>query len=146
MMCVLSIAVTHLLGAAFMLLLIYYPHFYHSAETAQHRAALEAGSETLAVTPALAQSLADDPCIICFDTFEAGQQARRLGPCGHLFHTECIDTWLERRLRSVPRISCPVCSAVIHDDLAPIDDSDPAVARDLAWLTELRRNHPGFFW
>ena len=77
--------------------------------------------------------------------FEQGQQTRRLTPCGHLFHTSCIDEWLERRLRSVPRLACPVCSVVI-DDAQPEEESDPSVARDLAWLTELRRSHPGFFW
>ena len=32
------------------------------------------------------------------------------------------------------------------DDAQPEEESDPSVARDLAWLTELRRSHPGFFW
>lgn len=35
MLCVASIATTHLLGATFMLLLIYYPHLYHDAEKAR---------------------------------------------------------------------------------------------------------------
>lgn len=145
MLCVLSIASTHLLGAGFMLMLIYYPHFYHDAEQAQQKAVLDRCSAVLTVDAALAEELSEDPCIICFDSFSVGDDARRLAPCNHLFHTACIDAWLERRLRSVPRLSCPVCSTVVGDD-AGVEDSDPAVARDLAWLTELRRNHPGFFW
>eukprot|EP00908_Phaeocystis_cordata_P024203 Transcript_6676.p4 GENE.Transcript_6676~~Transcript_6676.p4 ORF type:complete len:191 (+),score=73.65 Transcript_6676:744-1316(+) len=147
MLCVASIASTHLLGAGFMLMLIYYPHVYHDAEKTHQRATLERCSRCLTVDPPLCAALADDPCIICFDAFEVGQPTRRLMPCGHIFHTACIDTWLERRLRSVPRLSCPVCSVLVGDDAThEASDSDPAVARDLAWLTELRRNHPGFFW
>ena len=131
--------------AGFMLMLIYYPHFYHDAEQAQQKAVLDRCSAVLTVDAALAEELSEDPCIICFDSFSVGDDARRLAPCNHLFHTACIDAWLERRLRSVPRLSCPVCSTVVGDD-AGVEDSDPAVARDLAWLTELRRNHPGFFW
>jgi len=75
---------------------------------------------------------------------DAPADARR----GARRRAECIDTWLERRLRSVPRLACPVCSGVVggDDDAALEEDTDPTVARDLAWLTELRRNHPGFFW
>ena len=134
-----------MLCAGFMLMLIYYPHFYHDAEQTQQKAVLNRCSAVLTVDAALAEELSEDPCIICFDAFSVGDAARRLAPCNHLFHTACIDAWLERRLRSVPRLSCPVCSTVVGDE-AGVEDSDPVVARDLAWLTELRRNHPGFFW
>jgi len=145
LMCVASICSTHVLGAVFMLLLIYYPNYYHDAETQNQRALLERCSSRIEVDEAMRDDLSDDPCIICFDAFDSGQQTRRLTPCGHLFHTSCIDEWLERRLRSVPRLACPVCSVLV-DDTQPEEESDPSVARDLAWLTELRRSHPGFFW
>lgn len=44
-------------------------------------------------------------CTICLCPFEAGDQVKTL-PCLHLYHTECIDRWLQRS--SI----CPVCK---HD-------------------------------
>ena len=80
MLCVASIASTHLLGAGFMLMLIYYPHVYHDAEKTHQRATLERCSRCLTVDPPLCAALADDPCIICFDSFDVGQSTRRLSP------------------------------------------------------------------
>lgn len=34
-----------------------------------------------------------------------GQPCRRLRPCGHVYHTECIALWLQRGT------TCPVCRA-----------------------------------
>ncbi len=45
---------------------------------------------------------AADPCSICIDGFESGDDCRRL-PCGHLFHKECIDEWFDRSSQ------CPLC-------------------------------------
>jgi len=44
-------------------------------------------------------------CTICQDIFEAGAEVRAL-PCLHVFHPECIDSWLSRP-RSLRR--CPSC-------------------------------------
>lgn len=41
-------------------------------------------------------------CAICLCAFEAEEQLRRL-PCGHRFHRDCIDTWLQRSRK------CPLC-------------------------------------
>ncbi|XP_054026019.1 E3 ubiquitin-protein ligase AMFR [Dryobates pubescens] len=41
----------------------------------------------------------NDDCAICWDSM---QSARRL-PCGHLFHSSCLRSWLEQD------ISCPTC-------------------------------------
>mmetsp|Transcript_65552 Transcript_65552/g.152273 ORF Transcript_65552/g.152273 Transcript_65552/m.152273 type:complete len:278 (+) Transcript_65552:64-897(+) len=35
-----------------------------------------------------------DICAICCVNFEMGDTLRRLHPCGHLFHRDCIDRWL----------------------------------------------------
>ncbi|KAH7009650.1 hypothetical protein EDB80DRAFT_682126 [Ilyonectria destructans] len=44
-------------------------------------------------------------CPICTEDFVDGVLLRLL-LCGHLFHPECIDPWLERRART-----CPLCRA-----------------------------------
>lgn len=42
-------------------------------------------------------------CAVCYVDFEDGDATRRLQPCGHRFHKQCIDQWL---LKSSTR--CPV--------------------------------------
>ncbi|KAJ1926953.1 hypothetical protein IWQ60_003353 [Tieghemiomyces parasiticus] len=44
-----------------------------------------------------------DGCVICLDPFKSKSQTRRL-PCKHIFHLDCIDEWLVRKM-SV----CPLC-------------------------------------
>jgi len=45
----------------------------------------------------------DEDCPICLNELKAGENVRRLGSCGHVFHRSCVDLWL---LRSV---DCPLC-------------------------------------
>ncbi|KAG1459813.1 hypothetical protein G6F46_006018 [Rhizopus delemar] len=49
------------------------------------------------------QEQQEDVCVICLDEFNMGEEVRKL-PCGHEFHTECIDPWL-----TVKSASCPLC-------------------------------------
>jgi hypothetical protein len=42
----------------------------------------------------------DDECVLCLDQFEVGQQVLQL-PCGHKFHTSCIQQVRVRR-RTTP--------------------------------------------
>merc|ERR550525_198238 len=41
---------------------------------------------------------ADEPaggmCAVCYVNLEPGDAIRRLRPCGHCFHKDCIDRWL----------------------------------------------------
>jgi len=50
------------------------------------------------------EGLASDQteCVVCLTNFEAGCRVRVL-PCGHVFHTGCIDEWLGRDPH------CPLC-------------------------------------
>lgn len=41
-------------------------------------------------------------CSVCLADFESGEFSREL-PCKHVFHQQCIDSWLQRRW------ACPLC-------------------------------------
>lgn len=43
-------------------------------------------------------------CMVCLSDFEHGEEVRKL-PCGHVFHSSCIDEWLRRCT------DCPICKA-----------------------------------
>uniref|UniRef100_A0A6N2LVS2 RING-type E3 ubiquitin transferase n=1 Tax=Salix viminalis TaxID=40686 RepID=A0A6N2LVS2_SALVM len=55
-------------------------------------------------------------CVICLSPFEENEVGRSLTKCGHGFHVECIDMWLNSHS------NCPVCRAP-----AVGDDSDIAI-------------------
>ncbi|CAL9044844.1 unnamed protein product, partial [Musa banksii] len=47
----------------------------------------------------------DDPtCVICLGALEARHKVRELGNCGHGFHQECIDKWVD-----AGHVTCPLC-------------------------------------
>jgi hypothetical protein len=52
------------------------------------------------------KALFDDnlDCIICMEKFEENEQVKQLH-CGHIFHGDCIDKWLEKEKK------CPFCKA-----------------------------------
>jgi hypothetical protein len=52
----------------------------------------------------------EEVCGICLDQYVLGQWRKHL-PCGHMFHSECIDNWLKNQ-----STNCPL-------DKIPVDDS-----------------------
>ncbi|XP_049884978.1 uncharacterized protein LOC126379976 isoform X2 [Pectinophora gossypiella] len=52
----------------------------------------------------------EEKCTICLSTFEINSDCRRL-PCMHLFHMECVDTWLASNKH------CPICRVDIETHL-----------------------------
>ncbi|KAI5674968.1 hypothetical protein M9H77_05918 [Catharanthus roseus] len=46
-------------------------------------------------------------CAICLSLFEDQEMGRRLPKCGHVFHVECIDMWLNSHS------TCPICRASV---------------------------------
>ena len=44
----------------------------------------------------------NNKCVICLSEFELGDQVSAL-PCAHVFHTECIASWIKKHCQ------CPVC-------------------------------------
>ena len=49
-----------------------------------------------------------ETCTICLGDYEDDEQLRLL-PCGHCFHAECVDAWLQ-----INRI-CPMCKVDVYD-------------------------------
>ncbi|XP_021729854.1 RING-H2 finger protein ATL57-like [Chenopodium quinoa] len=50
------------------------------------------------------QGMIDDvECAICLSEFEEKELMKEIPYCGHVFHVECIDTWLESH------VTCPLC-------------------------------------
>lgn len=97
--------------------------WYHELRTKRRRIASATKQEVAlaAAVRTLPESAYEDAnvdgieCTICLSVFELGSSIRLL-PCGHCFHTACIDAWLLHRsdepgacTHAVPR--CPLCKA-----------------------------------
>lgn len=50
----------------------------------------------------------DRECAICYEVFAADEKVRLL-PCGHYFHSECLQSWFDTR--SFETRPCPLCKA-----------------------------------
>jgi hypothetical protein len=46
-------------------------------------------------------------CVICLEEFEVCEEVKMIPYCKHVFHAECIDTWLSAH------VTCPICRCVI---------------------------------
>mmetsp|Transcript_25796 Transcript_25796/g.48562 ORF Transcript_25796/g.48562 Transcript_25796/m.48562 type:complete len:413 (-) Transcript_25796:144-1382(-) len=74
-----------------------------------------ASQKTLRTIPLITvgeDDLTDDTnkeCCICLEANEIGSTVKRL-PCGHLFHPECIDSWIQKHC------TCPVCRYELETD------------------------------
>ncbi|KDP33739.1 hypothetical protein JCGZ_07310 [Jatropha curcas] len=50
----------------------------------------------------------DEVCIVCMEGFRSSVGGKRI-PCGHIYHSDCISSWLCRSN------SCPLCRINISD-------------------------------
>nr|XP_051221221.1 RING-H2 finger protein ATL56-like [Lolium perenne] len=66
-------------------------------------------SEQISRLPSFESSPFDrnSACIVCLEAARGGERWRALPPCGHAFHTACIDPWL------LLSPACPVCRATV---------------------------------
>eukprot|EP00004_Rigifila_ramosa_P004587 TRINITY_DN15079_c0_g1_i1.p1 TRINITY_DN15079_c0_g1~~TRINITY_DN15079_c0_g1_i1.p1 ORF type:complete len:265 (+),score=33.57 TRINITY_DN15079_c0_g1_i1:3-797(+) len=70
----------------------------------------------------------DQSCPICQEVFPRRARAKQM-PCGHLFHEECLLSWLEKRN------SCPVCRKTLPSEKQHFDDvAEKIQKRDTASL------------
>ncbi|KAH6836717.1 hypothetical protein C2S53_007374 [Perilla frutescens var. hirtella] len=44
-----------------------------------------------------------EECPICLSEFEEGETVKLIPYCGHVFHSNCVDTWLALH------VTCPLC-------------------------------------
>ncbi|XP_052144657.1 RING-H2 finger protein ATL1-like [Oryza glaberrima] len=56
-------------------------------------------------------------CAVCISEFQEEERVRLLPSCLHVFHVDCIDTWLQGNA------NCPLCRAAIatNDSQLPLD-------------------------
>ncbi|KAK8622732.1 hypothetical protein V6N13_117635 [Hibiscus sabdariffa] len=50
-------------------------------------------------------------CVICLEGFEDDEMCRVFPVCNHVFHSDCLDSWMRNHL------TCPVCRNCIVDCL-----------------------------
>ncbi|OWM88186.1 hypothetical protein CDL15_Pgr003598 [Punica granatum] len=61
------------------------------------------------------ESLADPPesCAVCLHEFDRGEEIRWLRNCRHVFHTGCLDRWID-----CDQKTCPLCrTQFVPDDM-----------------------------
>lgn len=61
-------------------------------------------------TDSVTDNAAGDMCPVCMEPYEIGQNRKCL-PCNHVFHSKCIDMWLENSSRNCPIDGLPVDEA-----------------------------------
>uniref|UniRef100_A0A915LGT0 RING-type domain-containing protein n=1 Tax=Meloidogyne javanica TaxID=6303 RepID=A0A915LGT0_MELJA len=70
-------------------------------------------------------------CTICLCEFETGDELRGLN-CGHLFHMECIDPWLQQNKK------CPLCRVDMDKGIS-VPGSSNALENVENYLTEKKK-------
>ncbi|KAJ3700188.1 hypothetical protein LUZ61_003893 [Rhynchospora tenuis] len=83
-------------------------------------------------------------CAVCLTEFDDDDMLRLLPACNHVFHLNCIDTWLEYH------VTCPLCRCNLMPNLevsvtieysSSTIRSDDAVGNDLIAARETEENH-----
>lgn len=50
----------------------------------------------------------DAVCSVCLDCIKRSHQIRELSNCCHVFHKECLDTWVDEG-----QVTCPLCRSML---------------------------------
>ncbi|TQE09461.1 hypothetical protein C1H46_004954 [Malus baccata] len=52
----------------------------------------------------------EETCSVCLVDFEEDDLVSQLGKCGHVFHVDCIERWIESS-----HFSCPICRSLFFN-------------------------------
>lgn len=66
----------------------------------------------------------DDTCSICLEEFSEREVVREL-PCRHLYHNQCVDTWLRKYNALCPNCKTPIKSTKPTPEEQPLLSGDP---------------------
>ncbi|XP_047329756.1 RING-H2 finger protein ATL8-like [Impatiens glandulifera] len=84
------------------------------------------------------KGVSSDPdlyCTVCLKDIVAGDRCRRLPKCGHCFHVDCIDTWINGYSST-----CPICRCeVIHRLIRRKDGEDDSLTNLIFFLSICRK-------
>ncbi|XP_022754275.1 uncharacterized protein LOC111302747 [Durio zibethinus] len=50
-------------------------------------------------------------CTVCLDSMEKSDEIRELCMCSHVFHKECLDTWVNEG-----QVTCPLCRSTLYPE------------------------------
>ncbi|KQK20665.1 RING-H2 finger protein ATL39 [Brachypodium distachyon] len=95
---------------------------------------------SIALLPRRKVAMAAD-CVVCIEKLAKGTTARLMPRCGHMFHMECVDTWLRSQA------TCPLCRRPVVDDRVvvvlppPSVNAEPPIQGSIAAAVELHRRY-----
>jgi len=61
-------------------------------------------------------------CIICLSEFTEEDILIRLFKCSHIFHPNCIESWICAKINEIPK--CPVCNTMLTNHKPPTGESE----------------------
>ncbi|XP_022729172.1 RING-H2 finger protein ATL63-like [Durio zibethinus] len=78
-------------------------------------------------------------CVICLSAFDDNDVGRNLPKCGHGFHVECIDMWLQSHS------NCPICRTPVldNDKVSVVISADSQVSSNPESMGELLNGEVG---
>ncbi|XP_010940002.1 E3 ubiquitin-protein ligase RHA2A [Elaeis guineensis] len=83
-----------------------------------------------ALPSAAAEGEKEEPgCVVCLCQLADGDRVRRLACC-HVFHSECLDGWLDQM-----NLSCPLCRSPLAAEERRADADRRIGAELVAWLS-----------
>ena len=61
-------------------------------------------------------------CAVCLEIFKEGDKCRLLPNCNHIFHCQCIDSWLSTTA------SCPICRRTLEISVCSVCEAGAQMA------------------
>ena len=52
-------------------------------------------------------------CSVCMGEFEPGDATKRIDPCAHVFHADCLQLWVQQCAKQTKIPTCPYCTTLL---------------------------------